>query len=103
MRQVVQRGMLQLLRAYKWAVSPMFPPSCRYTPTCSEYAMEAIERFGVLHGGMMGAARLLRCHPFVKGGYDPVVKRAGEAPWKSGLGDASDIRNSPGLSPGGRS
>ena len=103
MRQAVQRAMLQWLRAYKWAVSPIFPPSCRYTPTCSEYAMEAIERFGVLHGGMMTAARLLRCHPFVKGGYDPVVKRAGEAPWKSGPGDPSDIRNSPGLSPGGRS
>jgi putative component of membrane protein insertase Oxa1/YidC/SpoIIIJ protein YidD len=65
--------------------------------------MEAIERFGVLHGGMMTAARLLRCHPFVKGGYDPVVKRTGEAPWKSDPGDASDIGNSPGLSPGGRS
>jgi uncharacterized protein len=103
MRKVVQRGLWPILRAYKWAISPMFPPSCRYTPTCSEYAMEAIERFGVLHGGMMGAARLLRCHPFVKGGYDPVVKRATEAPWKSGLGDASDTRNSPGLSPGGRS
>ena len=65
--------------------------------------MEAIERFGVLHGGMMGAARLLRCHPLVKGGYDPVVKPASEDPWKSGLGDASDIGNSPGLSSGGRS
>jgi hypothetical protein len=103
MRQVVQRAMLQLLRAYKWAVSPTFPPSCRYTPTCSEYAMEAIERFGVLRGGMMSAARLLRCHPFVKGGYDPVLKRADEAPWNGGPRDASDIRNSPGLSPGGRS
>ena len=103
MRQVVQGAILQLLRAYKWAVSPIFPPSCRYTPTCSEFAMEAIERFGVLRGGLMAAARLLRCHPFVKGGYDPVVKRAGEAPWKNGLGDASDSPNSPELSPGGRS
>ena len=103
MRQVVQRGMLQILRAYKWAISPMFPPSCRYTPTCSEYAMEAIERFGVLHGGIMGAARLLRCHPFVKGGYDPVIKPGVEAPWKSGpLRAASDVQNSPGFSPSGR-
>jgi uncharacterized protein len=68
-----QRVALYLLRAYKWAISPMFPPACRYTPTCSEYAMEAIERFGVVRGGLKAVARLLRCHPFVKGGYDPVV------------------------------
>jgi putative membrane protein insertion efficiency factor len=66
---------LQLLRGYKWAVSPLFPPACRYVPTCSEYAEEAIERFGVLRGGMMGLLRVMRCHPFVRGGYDPVVKR----------------------------
>ena len=72
MRRLAQRATLQLLRAYKWAISPMLPPSCRYTPTCSEYAMEAIELHGVLRGGLMAATRLLRCHPFVKGGYDPV-------------------------------
>jgi uncharacterized protein len=65
--------MLQLLRAYKWAISPMLPPSCRYVPTCSEYAMEAVERFGVLRGSWMAFTRILRCHPFVRGGYDPVV------------------------------
>ncbi|HKI27721.1 MAG TPA: membrane protein insertion efficiency factor YidD [Candidatus Sulfotelmatobacter sp.] len=64
---------LQLLRAYKWAVSPLFPPACRYVPTCSEYALEAIDRYGVLRGGLMSVARLLRCHPFARGGYDPVV------------------------------
>ena len=74
MRDLVQRATLQLLRAYKWAISPMFPPACRYTPTCSEYAMEAVERYGVLRGGAMAFARVLRCHPFVRGGYDPVVK-----------------------------
>jgi len=67
---------LQLLKGYKWAVSPMFPPACRYTPTCSEYAMEAVERYGVLRGGLKAAGRILRCHPFAKGGYDPVVGRA---------------------------
>ena len=66
--------MLQLLRAYKWAISPMLPPSCRYVPTCSEYAMEAVERFGVLRGSWMAFTRILRCHPFVRGGYDPVVR-----------------------------
>ncbi len=67
---------LQLLRAYKWAISPMLPPACRYVPTCSEYAMEAVDRYGVLRGGWMALLRLLRCHPFVKGGYDPVVKNS---------------------------
>lgn len=79
MRSLAQRVVLGLLRAYKWAVSPMFPPACRYTPTCSEYAMEAIDRFGVVRGGWKALARILRCHPFVKGGYDP-VKPAAEAP-----------------------
>ena len=76
MRQLPQRVVLLLLRAYKWALSPLLPPSCRYIPTCSEYAMEAVERYGAFRGGLMAAWRVLRCHPFVKGGYDPVVKRA---------------------------
>lgn len=65
---------LALLRLYKRWVSPSLPPSCRYVPTCSEYAEEAIERYGTLRGGLMAAWRVLRCHPFVKGGYDPVVR-----------------------------
>jgi len=64
---------LWLLRTYKRWISPALPPSCRYVPTCSEYAIEAVERYGALRGGFMAAWRLLRCHPFVKGGYDPVV------------------------------
>ena len=74
MMRLVQRAALDLLRAYKWAISPIFPPSCRYTPTCSEYAMEAIERYGIPRGGMKALTRILRCHPFVKGGYDPVIR-----------------------------
>ncbi len=65
---------LGLLRVYKRWISPSFPPSCRYLPTCSEYAMEAVERYGAWRGGMMAAWRVLRCHPFAKGGLDPVVK-----------------------------
>jgi len=72
----VKAIVLGLLRAYKWLLSPWLLPACRYVPTCSEYAEEAIERFGVLRGGWMAAGRLLRCHPFVKGGYDPVVQHA---------------------------
>jgi len=63
---------LWTLRTYKRWISPLLPPSCRYVPTCSEYTIEAIERFGALRGGFMATRRLLRCHPFVKGGYDPV-------------------------------
>jgi len=65
---------LGMLRLYKRWISPSLAPSCRYVPTCSEYAMEAVERYGAFGGGLMAAWRLLRCHPFVKGGYDPVVK-----------------------------
>lgn len=67
-----------MLRAYKWALSPLLPPACRYVPTCSEYAVEAVEEYGALRGGWMAAARVLRCHPLAKGGFDPVV-----APGKS--------------------
>jgi len=74
MRQVTQRATLKLLRGYKWAISPMLSPACRYVPTCSEYAMEAVERYGATRGGLMALWRLVRCHPFAHGGYDPVVK-----------------------------
>lgn len=74
MREGLKFVVLQLLRGYKWAISPLFPPSCRYVPTCSEYAMEAVDRYGVIRGTAMAIARLLRCHPFAKGGYDPVLK-----------------------------
>ena len=67
-------ALLQLLRAYKVVFSPMFPPACRYIPTCSEYAIEAVERYGALRGGLKAVWRVLRCHPFVHGGYDPVTK-----------------------------
>ena len=70
----MKAAVIAFLRIYKWLLSPWLLPACRYVPTCSEYAEEAIERFGVLRGGSMAALRLLRCHPFVKGGYDPVVR-----------------------------
>jgi len=67
---------LWMLRGYKRWISPAFPPSCRYVPTCSEYAMEALERYGAVRGLAMASWRVLRCHPLAKGGLDPVVKRA---------------------------
>jgi hypothetical protein len=63
---------LALLRFYKAKISPGLPPACRYTPTCSEYAMEAIERRGLLVGGLLATKRVLSCNPFSRGGYDPV-------------------------------
>lgn len=67
---VVQR----VLQLYKAIISPMLPAACRYVPTCSEYAMEAVERYGALCGAWMGLKRILRCHPLAGSGYDPVVK-----------------------------
>lgn len=76
MNQWAKFVVLQLLRVYKWAVSPLLPASCRYVPTCSEYAAEAVERYGALRGGWMALGRILRCHPFGGSGHDPVMKRA---------------------------
>jgi putative membrane protein insertion efficiency factor len=64
--------LLAAIRGYKWAVSPLLLPSCRYVPTCSEYAAEAVDRHGAIRGAAMATWRLLRCHPFVHGGFDPV-------------------------------
>ena len=63
---------LSSLRFYRARISPQLPPACRYTPTCSEYAIEAIERRGVLVGGFLAAKRVISCNPFSRGGYDPV-------------------------------
>lgn len=71
----MKRAMLASLRFYKRRISPLLPPACKYTPTCSEYAMQAVECYGAVYGGYLAARRLLRCHPFAKGGYDPVPER----------------------------
>jgi uncharacterized protein len=63
---------LIFLRTYKRWVSPMLPSACRFHPTCSEYTMDAIRKHGLLRGAGMGLWRLLRCHPFHQGGFDPV-------------------------------
>jgi uncharacterized protein len=63
---------MRTLRVYKLCVSPWLPSACRFYPTCSEYMSEAVERHGVARGVWMGLGRLVRCHPFNAGGYDPV-------------------------------
>ena len=75
MKQTSKRVALFLLQRYKWAISPMFLPACRYVPSCSEYAIEAIDRFGIARGSVMAVWRLVRCNPLAKGGLDPVVEQ----------------------------
>lgn len=64
--------LLKIIKFYQWSISPFFPPSCRFYPTCSAYAAEAIRRYGVLRGGYKALCRIAKCHPFHPGGYDPV-------------------------------
>jgi hypothetical protein len=66
------RAGLAVVRFYQNAISPLFPPSCRFQPSCSEYTKRAIEKHGLLKGGWLGAKRILKCHPFHPGGHDPV-------------------------------
>ncbi|MBD2259983.1 membrane protein insertion efficiency factor YidD [Pseudanabaena sp. FACHB-2040] len=63
---------LLLIRGYRALISPLLPPTCRFQPTCSQYALTAVERFGPIKGSWLAARRITRCHPFHPGGYDPV-------------------------------
>ncbi|NIN36046.1 MAG: membrane protein insertion efficiency factor YidD [Gammaproteobacteria bacterium] len=65
--------LLPIIRLYRYLISPMFGPCCRFYPSCSAYAEEAISRYGLVKGGMMSVKRICRCHPYRPGGYDPVT------------------------------
>ena len=69
----MQKVLIALLQGYKKVVSPFLPSACRYSPTCSEYMMQAVAKYGAARGVWMGLKRLARCHPFREGGVDPVT------------------------------
>ncbi|MEA5091447.1 MAG: membrane protein insertion efficiency factor YidD [Acidaminococcaceae bacterium] len=69
----MKKIVIGLIRFYQLFISPLFPPHCRFYPTCSQYALEAVKKYGVFRGGFMSIKRIAKCHPFHKGGYDPVV------------------------------
>ena len=68
----MKRVLIALVKFYRRNISPLRPPCCRYIPTCSQYALEALEKYGALKGSWLALRRFLRCHPFHQGGYDPV-------------------------------
>lgn len=68
----VARVLIRLVQGYRRYISPLLPDSCIYSPTCSEYALEALRKYGAARGSLLAARRILRCHPFHRGGYDPV-------------------------------
>ena len=69
---MIRNVLVGVIRLYQRFLSPLLPPSCRFEPSCSKYTVQAIQKHGALRGGLMGAWRVMRCHPFSKGGYDPV-------------------------------
>lgn len=72
LRKYARKLAILPIRIYQWCISPLFPKSCRFYPTCSSYAIEAITLHGILKGSWLALKRILRCHPFNDGGYDPV-------------------------------
>ncbi|WP_254031978.1 membrane protein insertion efficiency factor YidD [Planktothrix agardhii] len=64
--------LITLIKGYRFLISPLFPPACRFHPTCSQYAIEALETFGIIQGSWLALKRILRCHPYHPGGYDPI-------------------------------
>lgn len=74
----MKKFLLNVIRFYQRHISPLFPPMCRYYPTCSQYALQAIEKYGVLRGGFLAAKRLLRCNQLFPGGVDPIPELSGK-------------------------
>ena len=72
MKKIIRKIFILPIRFYQLCISPLFPPCCRFTPTCSQYALQAIMRHGVIKGSWLALRRILRCHPWGGSGYDPV-------------------------------
>ncbi|MBE2893887.1 membrane protein insertion efficiency factor YidD [Spirabiliibacterium falconis] len=72
------KGLIFVIKVYRLVISPLFGPRCRFTPTCSQYGLDAIKRFGALKGGWLTLKRVLKCHPLSAGGYDPVPEKQSE-------------------------
>jgi putative membrane protein insertion efficiency factor len=70
--QLLAIPLIVLIKIYQILISPLFPPSCRFVPTCSQYSLEALKKYGILKGGWLSVKRILRCHPWGGSGYDPV-------------------------------
>lgn len=111
---ILRRMVLLVLRGYQILISPLLGPRCRFHPTCSRYAMDAIERHGILRGAWLALCRLARCHPGCEGGIDPVPEAFRWRPWRASAapagpdgaalnppGDADRDASSPGSNAGG--
>jgi uncharacterized protein len=84
------RGVIFLIELYRHTISPMRLPTCRFTPTCSQYAVEALNEYGLMRGGWLAMVRLLKCGPWHRGGWDPIPERSGASRHNSGGARAAD-------------
>lgn len=75
-RSLLARGLIGAIQTYRHMISPLRPPSCRFTPTCSQYAVDAVSEYGPLRGGWLAIVRLLKCGPWHSGGWDPIPERS---------------------------
>jgi uncharacterized protein len=88
------RGVIFLIQLYRHTISPLRLPTCRFTPTCSQYAVEALSEYGLIHGGWLAMVRLLKCGPWHRGGWDPIPERRGNShgPLREGAQATDDLR-----------
>ncbi|QNI09176.1 membrane protein insertion efficiency factor YidD [Mycobacterium kubicae] len=94
MSRSIARALIYLIQLYRHMVSPLRPASCRFVPTCSQYAVDALSEYGVIRGGWLAAARLAKCGPWHRGGWDPIPDRVPESP-----SDRADFDDAAGRAP----
>jgi putative membrane protein insertion efficiency factor len=95
LRSTGARGAIFLIELYRHTVSPMRPPTCRFSPTCSQYAVEALSAYGLIRGGWLAVVRLLKCGPWHRGGWDPIPERRGPVRVHSEDAQAHDLWGTP--------